>query len=310
VVNAIEVKELTKNFNSFTAVDDISFEVEESDFFGFLGPNGAGKTTTIRMLTGVIKPTSGTISILGYDIAKQTLSAKELMGIIPEVSNAYTDLSGWNNMIFQGELYGLDRVKRIRLTTELLKDFELYDRRNQLVKFYSKGMKQKLIICLALLNNPKILFLDEPTSGLDIHSTLIIREKLLSINENGTTIFLTTHNMAEAGQLCEKIAIINKGKIAAINSPENLKLTVKELQSITVAFQQKVEIESFSGLSRVNQARKVGDKFQLFTKNPDELISQLVSFAKERNLKILTLNTETPTLEEVFLKLTKARGEK
>jgi len=307
MINAIEVKDLTKNFGNLTAVKSISFEVKKGEFFGFLGPNGAGKTTTIRMLTGIIKSSNGRATIMGHDIEKQTLEAKKLMGIIPEISNAYMDLSGWRNMMFQGELYGLSRMKRYSLSTELLKEFELYGRRDQLVKFYSKGMKQRLIICLALLNQPEILFLDEPTSGLDVNSTFIIREKLRNINAKGATIFLTTHNMEEAGQLCERIAIINKGEIAAINSPEKLKLTVKGLQSVVVAFDHDIEKDSLSDLQGVIQISKVGDKIKLFTKIPGKIIFGLVDYARDKNLKILTLNVVTPTLEDVFLKLTKMK---
>ena len=302
--NAIEVKGLTKRFGDITAVKSIDFEVGKGEFFGFLGPNGAGKTTTIRMLTGIIKPSSGNTAIMGFDIEKQTLEAKKLMGIIPEISNAYIDLSGWNNMMFQGELYGLNRAKRQELSKILLQEFELYDRSDQLVKFYSKGMKQRLIICLALLNQPEILFLDEPTSGLDVQSAFIIREKLRNINAKGATIFLTTHNMEEAGQLCERIAIINKGSIAAINSPEKLKLTVKELQSVVVIFDKSIKKDLLSVLPGVIKTIKAGDEIKLYTKTPGKLVYELVDYSRIKNLKILTLNIVTPTLEDVFLKLT------
>jgi len=302
--NAIEVKGLTKRFGDITAVKSIDFEVGKGEFFGFLGPNGAGKTTTIRMLTGIIKPSSGNTAIMGFDIGKQTLEAKKLMGIIPEISNAYIDLSGWNNMMFQGELYGLNRAKRQELSKILLQEFELYDRSDQLVKFYSKGMKQRLIICLALLNQPEILFLDEPTSGLDVQSTFIIREKLRNINAKGATIFLTTHNMEEAGQLCERIAIINKGSMAAINSPEKLKLIVKELQSVAVIFDKSIKKDLLSVLPGVIKTIKTGDEIKLYTKTPGKLVYELVDYSRIKNLKILTLNIVTPTLEDVFLKLT------
>ncbi|MBN2072903.1 MAG: ATP-binding cassette domain-containing protein [Actinobacteria bacterium] len=302
-MNSIEVKNLTKRFGNVTAVDSISFEVKKGEFFGFLGPNGAGKTTTIRMLTGIIGKDDGSINIMGFEMGRQTLAAKGLMGIIPEVSNAYNDLTGWNNMMFQGELYGLDRKKRHALSEGLLKDFELYGRKDQLVKFYSKGMKQRLIICMALLNQPEIMFLDEPTSGLDVQSTFLIREKITSINAAGTTIFLTTHNMEEANQLCERIAIINRGKIAAIDTPENLKLTIRELQSVLVAFDMNIEKDYLSVLPGVSSVRKAGDKFQLYTKDPGGLVFYLIDFAREKKLKILTIRTETPTLEDVFLSL-------
>jgi ABC-2 type transport system ATP-binding protein len=310
MTNAIEVISLTKVFDGLTAVDQINFQVRMGEFFGFLGPNGAGKTTTIRMLTGIINPSSGKISIMGYDIQKQTLQAKQMMGIVPEISNAYIDLSAWDNMMFQGELYGLPKNQRYEFSAKLLKDFGLYERRKQLVKFFSKGMKQRLIICLALLNHPEILFLDEPTVGLDVQSTTIIREKLRQINKNGTTIFLTTHNMEEANQLCERVAIINYGKIAAIDSPERLRLTIKGLQSVMVAFDRPVEPEFLSNLAGVSQIKKVGDKIQLYTVSPGRLICHIVDYARKESLSIITLNVLAPTLEDVFIKLTKGEKEK
>ncbi|MDD3777752.1 MAG: ATP-binding cassette domain-containing protein [Actinomycetota bacterium] len=303
--NAIEVKQLVKKFGSIAAVNNISFNVAQGEFFGFLGPNGAGKTTTIRMLTGIIKPSSGSISVMDYNISTQTLKAKQSMGIIPEVSNAYIDLTAWHNMMFQGELYGLNRKQRIDRSEKLLQEFELYERKNQLVKYYSKGMKQRLIICMALLNQPEVLFLDEPTSGLDVNSTRIIRAKIKEFNAGGTTIFLTTHNMEEANQLCDRIAIIEKGVLAAVNTPENLKLTTKELQSVVVAFEGKIDLDDLSSMHKVNRAEKVGDKFRLYTKNPGDLLFDLTDMARDRNLRIISLNTTTPTLEDVFLQLTK-----
>ena len=309
MTSAIEVTELTKYFGGITAVDHINFQVRKGEFFGFLGPNGAGKTTTIRMLTGIIKPSSGKASIMSYDIEKQTLQAKQIIGVVPEISNAYIDLSAWDNMVFQGQLYGIPKAKRYKLSTELLKDLGLYDRKSQVVKLFSKGMKQRLIICLALLSQPEILFLDEPTVGLDVQSTIIIRERLRQINKNGTTIFLTTHNMEEANQLCERLAIINQGKIAAIDSPEKLRLAISGLQSVVVAFDQPLESESLTNLPGVSQIKKVGDKIQLYTNSPGELICHIVDYARKEKFVIIAVNVLAPTLEDVFIKLTEGKKE-
>ncbi|MDH5771319.1 MAG: ATP-binding cassette domain-containing protein, partial [Candidatus Bathyarchaeota archaeon] len=216
IENAIEVSNLTKYYGELLAVDHTNFDVKGGEIFGFLGPNGAGKTTTIRMLTGVIKPNAGTASIMGYDILKEPLKAKQVMGIVPELSNAYPDLSAWHNLMFLGELYGVPKKRRQERAEELLKRLGLYERRSHLVKGFSKGMKQRLIICMALLNDPQILLLDEPTIGLDVQSARMIRDMIRELNKDGATVFLTTHNMEEANQLCDKIAIINHGKIAAI----------------------------------------------------------------------------------------------
>jgi len=307
--SVIEASELTKSYGEIRAVDRISFEVMKGEFFGFLGPNGAGKTTTIRMLTGVIKPDSGTASIMDYDIQREPLKSKQLMGILPELANAYFDLTAWQNLMFLGELYGVPKPRRHERAILLLKKVGLCERKDQLVKGFSKGMRQRLLVCMALLNEPQILFLDEPTVGLDVQSARVIRDMLGELNEDGTTIFLTTHNMEEANQLCSRVAIINHGKIAAIDHPENLRRMASGLHSIEVAFDRPVNIESLSRLSRVSRARKMGDKFRLFTEAPHDLICQVVDYARDSGMNLVTLNLLAPTLEDVFVKLTGGRGE-
>lgn len=300
----IQASDLTKFYGKIAAVDHIKFEVKKGEIFGFLGPNGAGKTTTIRMLTGITKPSFGNVRIMEFDIEKQTLKAKQIMGIVPEVSNPYIDLSAWSNMMFQGELYGLPNDKSKEIAAELLENFELYERRKELVKFFSKGMKQRLILCMALLSQPQILFLDEPTSGLDVQSATIIREKLRQINKEGVTIFLTTHNMEEANLLCDRIAIINKGKIAAVDTPEKLKLMTERLQKVVVAFSQPINPESLNSLPNVDKIEKLGDKIQLHTTAPGKVIFDIVDYAREKHLDMVSLNVVVPTLEDVFIKLT------
>lgn len=285
------------------AVDHISFEVKRGDLFGFLGPNAAGKTTTIRMLTGVIKPDEGIASIFGFDILRDGLKTRQLMGIVPEMANAYVDLSAWNNLMLIGELYGVPKNERQETASRLLKEFGLYERRNHLVKGFSRGMKQKLLLCMALINEPEILFLDEPTSGLDVESQRLIRNMIREFNKNGTTVFLTTHNMEEANQLCDRITIINNGKIAAIDSPERLRMRSSELQSIEVSFDKPVTVEDLSKINSIKEAKKTGDKIRLYVDEPSVAIDKLVDFARSKRLRILSLNTLKPTLEDVFLKL-------
>jgi ABC-2 type transport system ATP-binding protein len=299
----VEVSSLTKRFGELVAVDHISFEVEKGELFGFLGPNAAGKTTTIRMLTGVIKPDEGVASIFGRDILREGLKTRQLMGIVPEMANAYVDLSAWNNLILIGELYGVPKRLRQERATRFLKDFGLYERRKYLVKGFSRGMKQKLLLCMALINEPAILFLDEPTSGLDVESQRLIKDMIREFSKDGTTVFLTTHNMEEANQLCDRIAIINHGKIAAIDSPERLRLRSSGLQSIEVSFDKPVSVRDLSKVEGVNETKKMGDKIRLYLDEPGVVIDRLVDFARSKRLKILSLNTLAPTLEDVFLKL-------
>ncbi|PDM26268.1 ATP-binding protein [Candidatus Bathyarchaeota archaeon B24-2] len=300
---SIMVSNLTKRFGELVAVDHISFKVKRGEFFGFLGPNGAGKTTTIRMLTGVIKPDEGTALVMGYDIERESIKAKQVMGIVPETANAYIDLTVWQNLMFMGELYGVPKEERKRRGESLLRELGLYDRRDFKVKGLSKGMKQRLLLCMALINEPEILFLDEPTVGLDVRSARSIREILQKLNEKGVTIFLTTHNMEEANQLCNRIAVINHGKIAAIDTPERLKRVMKGLQHVEVSFDKPTPLESLAKLPYVNDVRKIGNSIRLYTDSPCDLVCYIVDYVREKKLKLISLEVLNPKLEDVYLKL-------
>ncbi len=306
-MHAITAENLTKKFNGFAAVDDVSFTVESGELFGLLGPNGAGKTTIIRMFTGVLKPTGGTARIGKYDIQRNPLEAKQLMGIVPEMANAYVDLSALKNLLLIGELYGIRKKERGEKAEYLLKLFGLYEKKRQKVKTFSKGMEQRLIVAMGLMNDPKLLFLDEPTSGLDVESVILVRELIREFNNNGTTIILTTHNIEEANQLCDRVAIMNHGRIVAIDRPEELKRTIQSTTSIEVAFTTKVNAEELM-FDNVNEIKKVGDKLRLYAEKPEDIIPILVKYAQFSNNKIISLNTLAPNLEDVFLKLTKNEG--
>jgi ABC-2 type transport system ATP-binding protein len=303
---AVRAENLTKFYGNLCAVDHISFEVAKGEVFGFLGPNGAGKTTTVRMLTGVSLPSEGTAEIMGYDIQRQSVEAKELMGIVPDISNVYNELSAWDNLTFTGKLYSMPKVERESRAKELLELFDLYTRRDEKVETYSRGMKRRVCIAMALINRSSILFLDEPTSGLDVQSVLSIRTKIRQLNEDGLTIFLTTHNMEEASQMCDRVAILNRGNIVAIDSPEKLKRTIESLQSIEVAFNKATPTmnSDLNGLSKVSDVVKQGDKYRLFTDDPAGLLADVWGYANSNGLTILTLNTLGPSLGDVFVKLT------
>ena len=307
--NAIEVANLAKRFGSLIAVDHISFEVKKSEIFGFLGPNGAGKTTTTRLLTGLIKPDEGAAKVMGDDIAREPLQAKQVMGIAPEMSNAYVDLTAWNNLMLIGELYGVPKAKRVERAENLLEKFGLLNRRDSLVRGFSKGMKQRVLLCMALINDPCMLFLDEPTSALDVESAKLIRETIVELNKAGTTVFLTTHNMEEANLLCDRIAIINRGRIAAIDTPEILKTKSKSLQSVEVSFDRSVNFEDLGLISGAKQVKKMGDKYKIYTEDPTEALEGVMNYAQSRHLRIITLNTLAPSLEDVFLELTQVKQE-
>jgi len=275
--------------------------VKAGEIFGFLGPNGAGKTTTVRVLTGVIRADEGQARILGHKAG--SLEAKQVTGVVPEMANAYNDLSGWNNLMLMAELYDVLVRTAQEKGTRLLKELGLFERKDGLVKGYSKGMKQRLILAMALISDPEILFLDEPTSGLDVQSARLIKGLIQSLNEGGKTIFLTTHDMDEANQLCNRVAIINQGRIVAIDAPEKLKMATSSLHSVEISFDGAVNIESLQGLPGVSTVRKVGDKFKLYTAHPGQLVTTLVTYSDSNGLKIVSLNTLTPSLEDAFVAL-------
>ncbi|MEA5036956.1 Daunorubicin/doxorubicin resistance ATP-binding protein DrrA [bioreactor metagenome] len=300
----IQVSDLTKIFGKRIAVDHVSFEVQEGEIFGFLGPNGAGKTTATRMLTGVIPPDGGTAAILGHDIRSEPVLAKQEFGVVPETSNAYTDLTAWQNLMLMGELYGIDRGKAGRRSSELLGMVGLLERKDQKVQAYSKGMKQRLILAMALIHEPRLLFLDEPTSGLDVQSTQMILNLLRDLNKQGTTIFLTTHNMEEANRLCHRAGIIRAGKIVAIDAPEKLKTAIDRVYKLEVSFDRELPEDAISGLYGVTGANRTGDKWQITTDDRDAVIRSLVTLSQQNGAKIVTLNTLAPSLDDAFLRLT------
>jgi ABC-2 type transport system ATP-binding protein len=304
--SAIEAINLTKCYDDLLAVDHVNFQVEQGEIFGFLGPNGAGKTTTIRMLTSLTKPSDGTAKIFGYDIQSQTIAAKRRMGIVPEISNIYDDLSAWDNLMFTGELYQVSKTEREKKARELLELFGLYDRRNSKAKGFSKGMKRRLTLSMGLINTPQLLFLDEPTSGLDVQSALIIRDVVRELDQKGVTIFLTTHDIEEANVTCDRVAIIHKGKIAAIDTPEKLKKTIQSVQSVEVAFDKTTPktLKELEEIPSANEVRKEGDKFRVYTNDPANVLSGLWEYAKANGLKPISLTTLGPSLEDVFVRLT------
>ena len=301
--NIIEVNSLTKKFGSIVAVNQISFSIYKSEIFGFLGPNGAGKTTTIRMLTGLLTPDSGDILIDRVDVRKNPIKSKMKMGVIPEFGNIYVDLTAKQNIKLAGRFYGISKRKLEKKADNLLELFKLYERRDSVVKTFSKGMKQMVNIASALVHDPEILFLDEPTSGLDVQSQRLIRNIIKEMNQKGTTIFLTTHNIEEANILCERVGVINRGEIAAIDTPERLKFTFKEVQSVEVSFDKPIDGSSIGVRGLVSRIEKMGDKWKLYTDDPDKLIKFLAKFAQEQHLIIASMKICGASLEDAFVKL-------
>jgi ABC-2 type transport system ATP-binding protein len=298
----IEVNGLTKRYGQLLAVDGISFKVRKGEFFGFLGPNGAGKTTTVRMLTGVIKADAGNALIMGF--RSGSLKSKQMTVVIPETANAYGDLSALDNMMLMAKLYGVPSIEAKKRSSDYLQALGLLERSGSLVRTYSKGMKQRLVLAMALISDPEVLFLDEPTSGLDVQSARLMKDLLRDLNARGKTVFLTTHNMDEASQLCDRVAIINKGKIVVVDAPERLRMAISGRNSIEVSFSDGVDPDALKQLQGVNAVEKVGDRYRLYTDNPGELVTKLSEYSCAAGVKIVSLNTLAPSLEDAFVALT------
>jgi len=301
---AIEVENLTKRFDDLTAVDDVSFDVGEGEVFGFLGPNGAGKSTTIRMLTGVLRPDSGSARIAGSDVRTDTEAAKSEIGIVPEQFNAYPDLTAWKNLMLAGELYGVPRERRQTRGEELLRSFGLFERRHSSTSEYSKGMKQRLMLTMALIHDPSVLFLDEPITGLDVESQRLIRERIAELNREGRTVFLTTHDIDEADRLCERVAIIVRGQIAAIDTPDELKHAIERTRAVEVSFATDVQSDVLAGLTAVERVETRGNTFRLMTPDPDAVVKAVVAYAEKTDLTFRSLQTRGASLEDAFVALT------
>jgi len=230
MMKAINVQDLTRDYNGLRAVDGISFAVEQGEIFGFLGPNGAGKTTTIKMLTGQLRPTSGEAQVMGCDVVEEREQLKPQIGVVFDSQNIYERLSARDNLRFYARLY---RIKKARVE-EVLAQVGLTDRARDKVKTYSNGMKQRLVIARALLHKPKVLFLDEPTRGLDPNVARDVRAIVTALANQGMTVFLTTHYMEEADQLSDRVAIIDQGHIVALDTPEHLKAEHGEDEKTTL----------------------------------------------------------------------------
>lgn len=304
----IKADELTKYYGNFLALDDISFMVRKGEIFGFLGPNGAGKTTTVRILTGILTPDSGEAKILGIDVVKDPIATKQIMGVVPEVCNVYVDLSAWKNTMLTGKLYGVRKGEREKGASELLQKFALWQRKDEKTRRFSRGMKQRLILAMSLIHNPEVLFLDEPTSGLDVQSSRMIREVIQELKLEGKTVFLTTHNIEEANLICDRVAIINKGKIVIVDTPQRLKNAFQKTQSIEVAFDKVLSNTAWiEKIPQVNKYQRLGDKFRLYTQDPDGVIRKLTEYSEKEKINFLSLNTLGPSLEDVFVKLTESK---
>ena len=305
-MKAIETKDLVKRFEDVEAVKGINLEIEEGELFGLLGPNGAGKTTTISMLCTITKPTSGSASVFGHDVKKESSTVRGMIGIVFQDPSLDDNLTGKENLDFHGRLYKVPRNEIAGRIRDVLELVELADKADVIVKKYSGGMKRRLEIARGLLHHPRVLFLDEPTLGLDPQTRLHIWEYIEKLNrEKKITMILTTHYMDEADKLCDRIAIIDHGQIVAMDTPENLKKDVGgDVVTMTVPHgseQLKTKLEQ---LEFVKSTQLVDGTLRLSVDKGETAIPIFMGVARQEGIAVPSIALHEPTLEDIFIKYT------
>jgi len=307
----ISVKRLTKQYGEVLAVNDISFTVNLGEMFGFLGPNGAGKTTTINMLTGLARSDAGTINVGGIDCTRNPKAAQHLVGVVPDESNLYPELTGFDNLCFCAALYGMRKKERQDRARELLDTFGLADAGNRKFGGYSKGMKRKLTFAAGIIHRPGILFLDEPTTGIDVASARQVRQIIAGLHGQGTTVFLTTHYIEEAERLCERIAFIVDGRIVRTDRTADLLQPVKGQNILLLSV-------SVSGAAIAEEMQRAFRSYRVQSTLPGELrvestepviVGPLVHFLEERGIQVTEARRQVPSLEDVFVQVTGIEAE-
>jgi len=301
----IKLQDLSRKFNGTTAVDGLTFEVKEGEIFGLLGPNGAGKTTTVRMLCCLIKPTTGTAFVGGHEVGKDAIKIREMIGLLPEAPGLYGELSAYRNLEFYAKLYGVSKQKREENIERFLKMLGMWERRNDPVETFSKGMQQKIAIVRAMVHEPKVIFLDEPTAALAPESAKVVRDFVLELKRERRTIFLCTHNLYEAERLCDSVAIL-KSRLIALGSPAELERkfgpsrTEVQLESVS----QKI-VNVVKGLKQVKGVDIEGDKLLVMTDDPEAANPAIVEAIVKQGGRVKYVTRTAYALEETYLRLVK-----
>lgn len=310
----IEIRNLTKQYGEHLAVDDLSLTLSQGDIFGFVGPNGAGKTTTIRMITGLLQPTSGDITISGFPVSRSSREVKRLIGYMPDYFGSYPSLKVWEYLDFFSACYDIpekDRPARIRDLMELV---DLAHRREDMVDQLSRGMKQRLSLARTLIHEPQVLILDEPASGLDPRARVEIRELLVELANMGKTIFFSSHILADVSETCNRVGIIEAGKLVATGTLEELHLKILPYRNIEVTLLDRLEpalelLRNCPGVASVQslESRQNGEYAHLFLEfyGDDQALSQVLAVLVQNNFPVLRFNEDRSNLEEVFMHATK-----
>jgi ABC-2 type transport system ATP-binding protein len=307
--NIIEIKDLTKKFGSFTAVDKMTLSIRKGEIFGFLGPNGAGKTTTISMLTTLIQPTSGTAIIAGHNL-KDGVHVRSSIGVVPQSFSLFSELTAEENLAYIGKLYGLSKAAIKERSDYLLKKVSLYEHKDRIAGVFSGGMKQRLSLAASIMSSPDILFMDEPTTGLDPQSRIAMRELTQELNKQGMTILYTTHDMEEADKICDRIVIMDQGKIIADGTSEQLKHMIMTGHLLEVRLAPNTpniprileEIRRFPLVTKVSAS---GSVLNIILGKKDGAFYRISDFFHKKNIPIEEIQYKEPTLEDVFVHLTK-----
>lgn len=303
---AIEITGLVKRFGSFVALDGLTLGVEHGEIFGLLGPNGSGKTTTINIISGLAQPTAGSARVLGHDMARSPRAGRAGLGVVPQETALYEELSAWRNMVFHADLYNVPRAERDQRITSLLQLVQLYDRRESRVSAFSGGMKRRLALARALLHDPQLLYLDEPTLGVDVQSRRALWDYILDLKARGKTVLITTNYLEEASALCDRLAIIDHGKLIALGSPDDLRRrfgdTVLEIGMDPAPTPDLIaRLAEVPGVTRVES----GDDGQLkLTVSGERAVAgEAVSLVAAEGA-MRTITQREPNLDEIFLSLT------
>lgn len=302
----VKVEGLTKTFGQLKAVDGVSFEIQEGEIFGFLGPNGAGKTTTINMLTTLLRATGGTAEITGLDIHKHATEVRRNVGVVPQEYTADEDLTGLQNIILCADLYGIPRSNSKPHAMELLKLVELEDAADRKVSTYSGGMRRRLELASGLINYPKLLFLDEPTLGLDVQTRAAVWKYIRMLKEEyHMTLFLTTHYLEEADNLCDRIAIIDHGHIIKVGTPTELKASIGgDVIVVGVAESEPDISDEIKELELVKEVKKTDHEYRIKSEVGEESSIQIIDLVRSKGLHVTKISLTKPTLDEAYLEFT------
>jgi ABC-2 type transport system ATP-binding protein len=302
-VMAIKVKDLCKSFKDFHAIDHLTLSVKQGEIFGLLGPNGSGKTTTINMISGLSVPTSGEVRILGVDVRHNARRVHQILGSVPQETALYEELTAWVNMDFHADLFGIPRKEKKERITKLLELVQLLDRKDSRVGTFSGGMKRRLALARALLHDPQLIYLDEPTLGVDVQARRAIWDYILSLRDQGKTVLFTTNYLEEAQVLCERVAIIDRGKLIEVDTPDHLKQTyggsVIEVQTIPPI----KDTGTIRALVGVNDVVQEGTHLKITVQGTNNIVAQVINLLSQET-EIKDIAIREPDLDEIFLLLT------